>query len=221
MPINKVIIFGIQDYAELAHFYLSNDSEFEVVAFSVNEQYIPADKMFKGLPVVPFENIEKDYSVKEFYFFAPMSPKNMNKARETVYHQIKDKGYQLINYISSKATMFKNEIGDNCFILEDNTIQPFTKIGNNVVLWSGNHIGHHGVIKDHVTVTSHVVMSGHCIIEDNCFLGVNATLRDGITLEKGTFVAMAAAVTKNTEEWCIYIGNPAKKLEGKISTQLL
>jgi len=221
MAINKVIIFGIQDYAELAHFYLSNDSEYEVVAFSVNKQYIPADKMFKGLPIVPFENIETDYPVNGFHFFAPLSPKNMNKAREDVYHQIKDKGYQLISYISSKATMFKNEIGDNCFILEDNTIQPFTKIGNNVVLWSGNHIGHHGEIKDHVTVTSHVVMSGHCTIEDNCFLGVNATLRDGITLAKGTLVAMAAAVTKNTEEWGVYIGNPAKKLEGKKSTSLL
>ena len=221
MTENKVIIFGIQDYAELAHFYLTNDSGYEVVAFSVNEQYIPADKMFKGLPVLPFENIEKDYPANGFLFFAPMSPKNMNQAREAVYHQIKDKGYQLISYISSKATLFKNKIGDNCFILEDNTIQPFTKIGNNVVLWSGNHIGHHGEIKDHVTVTSHVVVSGHCIIEENCFLGVNATLRDGITLGKGTLVAMAAAVTKNTAEWGVYIGNPAKKLEGKISSSLL
>ncbi|RZK16425.1 MAG: sugar O-acyltransferase, partial [Flavobacterium sp.] len=122
----------------------------------------------------------------------------------------------------SKATILNDgKIGDNCFILEDNTIQPFTSIGNNVVLWSGNHIGHHGMIKDHVSFTSHVVMSGHCVIEENCFLGVNATLRDGINLAKGTLVAMAAAITKNTEEWGVYVGNPAKKLEGKISNRIL
>jgi acetyltransferase-like isoleucine patch superfamily enzyme len=127
----------------------------------------------------------------------------------------------LISYISSRATIFDNEIGDNCFILENNTLQPFTKIGNNVVLWSGNHIGHHGHIKDHVTFTSHVVMSGHCVIGENSFLGVNATLRDGLNIAKGTLVGMAAAITKDTEEWGVYVGNPAKKLENKLSTSLL
>ena len=218
---DKVIIFGIQDYAELAHYYLKNDSPYEVVAFCVNQKYLPEEPLFKGLPVVAFEDSVSKYPQGEYSFFAPMSPKNMNQLRQNVYNDIKEKGYKLISYISSKATIFDNEIGDNCFILENNTIQPFTKIGNNVVLWSGNHIGHHGQIKDHVTFTSHVVMSGHCEVEENAFLGVNATLRDGITIAKGTLVGMATAITKNTEEWGVYIGNPAKKLEGKLSTSLL
>ncbi len=217
----KIIIFGIEDYAELAHYYLTHDSPHEVVSFCVNQKYMPAESFFKGLPITPFEDIEQNYPKTSYSFFAPMSPKNMNQLREQVYNDIKAKGYELISYISSKATVCDNEIGDNCFILEDNTLQPFTKIGNNVVLWSGNHIGHHGEIKDHVTFTSHVVMSGHCVIGENCFLGVNATLRDGLTLAKGTLVAMAAAVTKNTEEWGVYIGNPAKKLEDKDSRKLL
>ena len=217
----KVIIFGIQDYAELAHYYLEHDSDFAVEAFCVNEQYLPEGRMFRGLPVVPFEGIENAYPSSDFSFFAPMAPKKMNQLRETVYNEIKGLGYSLVSYISSKATLFGNEIGDNCFILEDNTLQPFTKIGNNVVLWSGNHIGHHGHIKDHVTFTSHVVMSGHCVIGENSFLGVNATLRDGLNIGKGTLVGMAAAITKDTEEWGVYIGNPAKKLENKISTSLL
>jgi len=217
----KVIIFGMQDYAELAHYYLKNDSPYEVVAFCLNEAYLPEEKMFKGLPIIPFEEVEQKYPAGEFSFFAPMSPKKMNQVREGVYNNIKTKGYNLVSYISSKATIFDNEIGDNCFILEDNTLQPFTKIGNNVVLWSGNHIGHHGEIKDHVTFTSHVVMSGHCIIGENSFLGVNATLRDGLTIAKGTLVGMAAAITKDTDEWGIYIGNPAKKLENKLSPSVL
>jgi acetyltransferase-like isoleucine patch superfamily enzyme len=135
----------------------------------------------------------------------------MNLPREKVYLDIKAKGYPLISYVSSKATVCHNQIGENCFILEDNTLQPFTTIGNNVVLWSGNHIGHHGVIKDHVCFTSQVVLSGHCIVEPYCFFGVNATIRDGLTIAEGTFVAMAAAVVKNTEAWGVYRGNPAEK----------
>jgi sugar O-acyltransferase (sialic acid O-acetyltransferase NeuD family) len=210
----KVIIFGVQDFAQLAKFYLQHDSEDEVVAFSAHEAYLPEGKTFEGLPVVAFENVEQAYPPANFKFFAPMSPSRMNRLRESVYNQIKEKGYELISYVSSKATVFPGAvIGDNCFILEDNTIQPFTSIGNNVSLWSGNHIGHHSVIKDHVSFTSHVVLSGHCLVESFAFFGVNATIRDGIHIAEGSFIAMAAAVTKDTEPWGVYKGNPAKKGE--------
>lgn len=210
----KVVIFGIQDFASLAHFYLKHDSEHEVVAFSVNEQYLPEKKEFEGLPVIPFETVENVYGPSEFSFFAPMSHRRMNKLREVIYQQIKSKGYQPITYISSKATVFPGTpIGDNCFILEDNTIQPYTAIGNNVVLWSGNHIGHHSVIKDHVLFTSHVVLSGHCVVEPYAFFGVNATIRDRVHIAEGSLIAMSASITKDTEPWGVYKGSPATKGE--------
>ena len=213
----NVIIFGVMDTAELAHYYLQNDSEHNVIAFTVSKEFIE-DKKFKGLPVVAFEEIENIYPPNQYKLFVPMTARKMNKFREEIYNQGKKKGYKYVSYISSKATIFGNEIGENCFILEDNTIQPFTKIGNNVVMWSGNHIGHHGEIKDHVFFTSHVVLSGHCIVESNCFFGVNATIRDYTHLKKGTLVAMSASITKKeTEEWGVYVGNPAKLLEGKLS----
>jgi sugar O-acyltransferase (sialic acid O-acetyltransferase NeuD family) len=213
----KVIIFGVLDTAELAHYYLQHDSEHEVVAFAVNREYIK-DNSFHGLPVVAFEDVETLFSPSEYSFFAPMTGRNMNRNREAIYNQAKAKGYSFISYISSHATIFdKSVVGENCFILEDNTIQPFTTIGNNVVMWSGNHIGHHGRINDHVFFTSHVVMSGHCEIGPYSFFGVNSTIRDYTTIAQGTLVGMASAITKETEEWGIYIGNPAKKVPGKKS----
>lgn len=207
----KVIIFGIRDLAELAHYYLTNDSDHQVVAFSVNKEFRDRDT-FHELPVLDFEDIEVNYRPHEYAFFAPMTATNINRNREQVYHQIKGKGYSLISYVSSKATVFNNKIGENCFILEDNTLQPFTNIGNNVVLWSGNHIGHHGSVGDHCFFTSHVVMSGHCKIESHCFFGVNATIRDGATIAKGTVLSMGANLLTDTEEWSVYVGNPAKKI---------
>ncbi|GGN00759.1 hypothetical protein GCM10010967_38820 [Dyadobacter beijingensis] len=212
----KIIVFGVLDTAELAHYYLTHDSEHEVVAFTVNRQYIEQDN-FHGLPVVAFEDVETLFPPSEYKFFAPMTGRNMNRNREAIYNHAKAKGYQFISYISSRATLFNNEIGENCFILEDNTIQPFTTIGNNVVLWSGNHIGHHGQIKDHVFFTSHVVLSGHCVVESYSFFGVNATIRDYTTIAQGTLVGMASAIMKETEEWGVYVGNPAKKVPGKLS----
>jgi sugar O-acyltransferase (sialic acid O-acetyltransferase NeuD family) len=217
---SKVVIFGIQDFASLAHFYLSEDSPHEVVAFTVTREYMPTDTTFEGLPVVPFEELQRFYPPADYAFFAPMSHRNMNQLRARIYMEAESMGYTLISYISSKATVFSNvKIGKNCFILEDNTIQPFVTIGNNVVLWSGNHIGHHSVIKDHTLFTSQVVLSGHCVVEPYCFFGVNATLRDGLHFAEGTLVAMGACVTKDTEPWGVYAGVPAKKGE-KLSKDL-
>jgi sugar O-acyltransferase (sialic acid O-acetyltransferase NeuD family) len=216
----KIVIFGLRDTAELAHYYLTHDSEHEVVAFTLGADYLVKSR-FKGLPVVAFEKLNEIYPPSEYKFFAPMTGKNMNRNREKIYLQAKSKGYEFISYISSKATVFPGTIiGENCFILEDNTIQPFTTIGNNVVLWSGNHIGHHGKIEDHVFFTSHVVMSGHCLIGKNSFIGVNSTIRDGIKLAQGSLVAMSTSIMKDTEEWGVYIGSPGKKKENTISYEI-
>ena len=206
-----VIIFGVQDFAQLAHYYLTTDSPHTVVAFSVNAAYMPPSQRFCGLPVVSFEDVDRVYPPDKFSFFAPLSPRRMNRLRESIFLAIKAKAYPMISYVSSKATVFNNRIGDNCFILEDNTLQPFTDIGDDVVMWSGNHIGHHGKIDDHVMFTSHVVLSGHCVVNRYSFFGVNATIRDGITIAEGTLVAMGASILKDTEPWGVYKGSPAKK----------
>ena len=69
----KVIIFGLLDTAELALYYLKNDSEHEVVAFTVNEEYY-SKETFKDLPVIAFENIENEEQKKESY----VSPRKKN-----------------------------------------------------------------------------------------------------------------------------------------------
>jgi len=210
----KVIIFGVKDLAELAWYYLTNDSDQEVVAFSVNSNFIPENKSFQCLPVIDFNNIQNEMPPADYSFFAPMTHKGMNKEREKIYNEIKEKGYKLISYISSRTTIYdKSKVGDNCFILEDNTIQPFVTIGSNTVLWSGNHIGHHSRIGDHVFITSHVVISGNCIIEPYCFVGVNAAVKERTTLGEGSFIAMSTCITKDTEPYSIYSGNPEKKIK--------
>jgi len=210
----KVIIFGINQTAQLAHYYLTTDSDYDVVAFSANEKYIEDMKEFCGLPLIPFEDIEQSHSVDEYRFFAPMTYRNMNNDRKDIYYKIKEKGYELISYVSSMATVFDNvKIGENCFILEDNTIQPFVTIGNNVVLWSGNHIGHHGTIKDHVFLTSQVVISGNCVLGENSFFGVNATIRDFMKIGKYSFIGMGCIIVTDTDDYSVYFPNTSPKKE--------
>lgn len=213
MSKKNIIIFGTNQTAQLANYYIENDEwacyRSKVIAFTKHKKYI-TEEFFQGKPIVEFEELESKYPPSEYILFAPMTGKNLNKIREEIYNEGKRKGYDFYSYIHPSATVLTDEIGKNCFILEDNTIQPFVKIGNNCVLWSGNHIGHHSKIDDHVFITSHCVISGNCHIKSYCWLGVNCTLRNNLILEKGSLIAMSASVVKNTEEFTVYMGLPAK-----------
>lgn len=201
---SKVVIFGTGDIAQVAHFYLTHDSEHEVIAFTVNQEYFSVSE-FCGLPVVAFEEIEQHYAPGEYAMFIAVSYAKLNQVRTEKYEQAKAKGYSLISYISSKATHWRDtQIGDNCFIFEDNTIQPFVKIGNNVTLWSGNHIGHHAEIEDNCFITSHVVISGGVKVGKNTFIGVNSTLRDHITIGAHCVIGAGSLILKDTQESEVY-----------------
>jgi sugar O-acyltransferase (sialic acid O-acetyltransferase NeuD family) len=178
----KLVIFGAGDIAELAHYYFSTDTMHEVVAFAVDGAYI-RESSICGLPVVPFERVVELYPCDEHDFFVALSYSKLNTIRKEKYLAAKALGYNIASYVSSKATVLNaGQIGENCFILEDNTVQPFVTIGNDVTLWSGNHIGHHSSIGDHTFIASHVVISGGVVIGEQCFIGVNVTLRDHITV---------------------------------------
>jgi sugar O-acyltransferase (sialic acid O-acetyltransferase NeuD family) len=200
----KVVVFGASQWAALAHFYLTHDSPHEVVAFTLDRDYL-GEREYRGLPVVAFDEVDKHYPPSDFEMFIPLSFKKMNRLRAQKYAEARSRGYRLISYVSSKATTWPDfSCGQNCFIFEDNTIQPFVTIGNNVVMWSGNHIGHHTVIKDHVMITSHVVISGCCTIEENCFFGVNSSVRDETIVARDTLVGMGATIQKDTKEFEVY-----------------
>ena len=194
----KLIIVGTSAFAEVAYEYFQHDSEYEVVAFSVEENYLNSTEKF-GLPVIAMEKLTQHYNPKNFFFFAAVVYKQMNRIRTKLYHLMKEKGYQPASYISSRAFVWKNvTLGEHCFIFEDNTVQPFVQIANNVILWSGNHIGHHSKIDDNCFISSQVVISGYCHIKQNCFFGVNSTVADQVTVEEDCFLGSGAIVTKNT-----------------------
>jgi len=203
----EIVVFGNKDFAELAHFYFENDSDYKVVAFTMDKEYIAGtDSSFKGLPIVAFEDLKGLFPPSRFGLFIPMSFAKLNEYRKRKYLEGKKMGYKFVNYISSKATYYNTPIGDNCFIFESNVIQPFTKIGNNVILWSGNHIGHHSCVEDHVFLASHVVVSGHVNIGEGTFLGVNATVNNNISIGKYNIIGSGALITKNTDDFSVFKG---------------
>lgn len=202
----SLVIFGAGDIAQLAHFYFSSDSEYEVVAFTVDASYL-TEKTFCGIPVVAFEEIAVRFAPEQYDIFVALSYSKLNAVRKEKYLAAKALGYRFASFISSHATVLnEGRIGENCFIFEDNTIQPFVTIGNNITLWSGNHIGHHSIIKDHCFIASHVVVSGGVEIGEQCFIGVNATLRDHIKVGEKCVIGAGTLLLSDAEPEGIYIG---------------
>jgi len=213
----RLVIFGAGDIARLAHYYFTHDSEHEVVAFTVDEEYRQGDE-FLNLPLVAFEGVAASHPPQEHKMFVALSYARMNKLRAEKYYLAKERGYELASYISSRCSFLTDQpTGDNCFILEDNTIQPFVKIGNDVTLWSGNHIGHDAVIEDHCFLASHIVVSGYVRIRSNCFIGVNATLRNSITIAPETLIGAGAIIMKDTVEQGVYLPERSKLFAKKSS----
>jgi sugar O-acyltransferase (sialic acid O-acetyltransferase NeuD family) len=215
----KIVIVGDGETAELAYEYFTHDSPHEVVAFAVEGAYRKKEEMF-GLPVVAFEEVERLYPPAEYRAFVAVSYTKLNRVRARLFRAAKAKGYTCLSYVSSRAFVWHNvEVGENCFIFENNVVQYAVRIGDNVVLWSGNHIGHQSVIRDNVFISSHVVVSGYCEVGENCFLGVNSSVANNVRIGRDCLVGMGAVVHKDTEERKVYVGHPAKPIKDSFAAQ--
>jgi len=209
----KLVIFGITELAQLAHFYFTNDSDYEVVAFTLNSNYIKEDT-YLGLPVVPFEEVENHFSPEDYSMYIAIGYTNLSQMRKDKFYEAKGKGYTLASYVSSKSTSWPGlKVGENTFIMEDNTIMPFCEIGSNILIFVNNILSHHTIFKDHITITSHCAIGGNSVVEEQSFFGLNCTTRSNLTIGKGAIIGAAANVLNHVDEYAVMLGNPAKKID--------
>lgn len=211
----KLIIVGTGLFAEVACAYFEEYTNYEVAAFACHESYKAGDEIY-GRRLLAIENLAPDYFPTDTDIFVAIGYGQMNKMRQRVYEEMKERGYSCATFVHPDVKIWDSTtVGDNVFIFEDNTVQPFTKIGNNTIMWSGNHFGHHGSIGNHCFIASHAVISGYCTIEDNVFIGVNATLRDGVTVAKETLIGAAAMILKDTNPKEVYAPQKTKAFAKK------
>lgn len=201
----KVVIFGTGRGADVAYRYMTKDSEHQVCGFTAEVEYLTQIE-FKGLPVVDFNVVQEQFSPADYQLFVPLGSQEMNKLRYRKYLACKEKGYSLASYVSS-TIQFGDEldVGENCFILENNSINFDVKIGNNVTIWSANQIGDNSVIEDNCWITSHVCMAGAVTIKAFSFIGINTSISNGVTVAEENFIGANALITKNTQPKEVYV----------------
>lgn len=204
MARRKLVIVGDSAFAEIAHEYFDADSDYEVVAFAVEQAWLKQQSLH-GLPVLPFDSLATRFAPADHSVFVAVTYTQLNRLRARLMRSARAQGYALASYVSSRAFVWRNvQLGEHCFVFEDNTLQPFVRVGDNVVLWSGNHIGHHSIIGDHCFVASHVVVSGFCRVGESSFLGVNATIANNVTLGRDNWLGPNTVVMKDTADGALF-----------------
>jgi sugar O-acyltransferase (sialic acid O-acetyltransferase NeuD family) len=210
MSQKPLIVFGAGELAEVAAYYFEKDAGRRIAAFTVDGARM-RDTVLADRPIVAFEDIASRHGPESHDLFVAVGYSGINLLRQQKCAAAMSKGYLLASYVSSRATVFDNvEHGWNCFILEDNTVQPFVKIGNGVTLWSGNHIGHHARIDDFAFISSHVVISGGVAVGQRTFIGVNSTINDHITIGARCVIGSASLVAKSLADESVVSAEPAR-----------
>src|SRR5258708_25692647 len=156
----KLLIVGDSAFAEVACEYFDAMSPYTVAGFAVERQYIKRAALM-GRPIVAWEDSAQSHPPSEYEVYVAVVYSQLNRLRTRLMNGAKAKGYRLASFVSPHAFLAPSAmVGEHCFIFEHNVVQSFVHIGNNVVLWSANPIGHHSTIGDDVFVWSHVVVSG-------------------------------------------------------------
>ena len=203
--LKKVVIFGISDFASQVSFYLKQDSDYEVVAYTVNAEY-NTKKVFLDLPVVDFEEVQEKYPPAEFAMFIAIGYHKLNATRTTKFKEAKEKGYHLISYLCSRNTYWNDLIfGENCFIMEGNIFMQNVRIADNVIIAIGNKIGHDSVIEENCFLTSNIMLGGFCTIKRNTFIGLSTVVRDKTTVDEYNILGAGAIILKNTKKRSSYL----------------
>lgn len=87
-------------------------------------------------------------------------------------------------------------------------IGNYVLLGNNVTISSGVH----PIEGDTPTIFERKTIPKKIIIEDDVWIGAGAIIMPGVKLAKGTVVGANSIVTKDTEEYSVVIGSPAKMI---------
>ncbi len=219
---SKIVIFGIGRGANVATRYFSDDSPHEIVAYTADDEYVKPGANFMGRPVIPFSRITEEVPPAEAEMFVPLGFQRMNALRAEKFASAKGKGYTLASYISSRILASGTpRFGQNCLILEGNVFNYDVTIGDNVVMWSSNHVGDLSTIEDHVFISSHVVLSGEVKIGARSFLGVNATVSNYVSVGERCYVGANTLVAKDTPPDSVLVTKGTPVLENIDSLRFL
>ena len=105
-------------------------------------------------------------------------------------------------------------IGDSCifreFVTINSGIHGHTKVGNNVYMLRGSHLGHDVEVENKVTISCNVMVGGHATIKEGSNIGLSTVIHQHRIIGSYTMIGMGSVVTKDVPNFVLGYGNPFK-----------
>lgn len=197
---NNLVIFGAGSIGRLACWYFEKGSNWKVQAFCVDDEF-RASNSFCGKPVLPFSELAENFPRGSCHIFVALGYQQLNSLREEAISRFTGLGYELASCVSSHARILNDgNYGKNCFIMENAILQPFTRIGDGAIVWSGAIVAHESVIGSNCFLSAGSVVGGMSSIGDKTFLGMNATVRNGISIGRECIIGANSLALTDLEE---------------------
>jgi sugar O-acyltransferase (sialic acid O-acetyltransferase NeuD family) len=208
MKRRKLLIFGNSMLAKVMLFYFQRDSSYDVAGFTVDRKYI-SDAYFCGLPVFPFEEVQKTHPKTEFEIFVAIGPTKMNSLREEVYKRVKSKGYGCATYISTHA-ICDSPLGENCFVGDMSIINPFVKIGYNNFFFEKVFIANDSIVENNCYFSPLSTIGTFSEINSNCVLGTGSIIKTSVNIAEKTLIGASCYISRNSKVNGVYAQRSAE-----------
>lgn len=213
-----VVVFGTGDMSEAMLVYLERHSDLNVVGFTLDAKY-RKDDSYKGKPLVDWEDLERHYPPEQVQLFGPVTYRQMNTLRRDRFNAGKARGYRYASFIHPGAHVYAQSVGEHCIVMENSVLQPYSTLGDNCIIWSFNHIGHHSVVGAHVFMAGMGGVAGSAVVGDECYLGAFCGTGHQVKLGRGVALLNAAFAIKSQRDYAVLVG-PENNLRPYTSERL-
>lgn len=206
----QFVIYGDSLFAERLYSYIRQEKMIKILGFTNDDKYLTRNEI-QGLDVFPLSSFVQ-YMKDDCELILAYGYSKMNDIREKVYHECVDKGCRIGTYISSNAVLYSDQIGEGSVILPGVFIGPGITVGKCNFFETACVVSHDSVIGDFNYFSTSAVLGGYATVGDHCFIGLNSTIKNGIRIADYSLIGAASNILKSTEEYGVYVGNPAKCL---------
>ncbi len=209
----EIIVYGLNSLSKELIKFIQFEKKNVIKYIVLDRKYITYNH-YEDIKIIAYEDLKKIYENNQEILIT-FGYSNMNKLKKSKYEQCKNDGYKIHTYISEKAMVYTDNIG------EGNIIMPNVVVSNGVILNKCNIIypsvviGHDCNIGSFNFIASSVTILGKAIIGDRCFLGGNSTILDAKKVADATLVGAGAILSQDTEDEQVILPEKSKILNKK------
>lgn len=207
----KIVLAGNSVTAEILYAYLKRDARYEVVAMTVDDEFVAAGSM-NEVRSVPLSRLAAELPPTDVSIIMAMGYNDLNRSRASLFERLRGQGYTLETYVHPDARVYtEHAMGEGSIVLAGAVVEPHARVGANTMVWCNVTLAHHSVVEDNCWIASGAVISGQAVIGRNAFVGVNATVVNKIVVAELNVIGAGALITKDTKVNSVHLARSAEE----------